>query len=124
MAGGCANPLAAVFMSVVLRILLAALAAFFDVAISAPASRDAKGFVEFSLPGLHAMDHEVFRGLMEHDDFDQDSLRREPKYPGPRRIVVDHIVRNVHVLQGVVYVVLGVLALEGRVVDLGVVPLD
>lgn len=54
---------------------------------------------------------------MKHDQFDQSSLRREPKYPGPKRIVVDHIVRNMHVLQGVSYVVLGVPALEGRVVD-------
>jgi hypothetical protein len=34
------------------------------------------------------------------------------------RVVVDHVVRNVYVLQRVSYVVLGVLALEGRVVDL------
>src|ERR1700677_2521533 len=80
-----------------------------------PASRDAEGFVEFT---LQAMDHEVFLGLMKHNHFDQGPFRGEPKYPGPGWVVVDHIVRNVHVLQGVSYVILGVLALEGRGVDL------
>src|ERR1700678_2735306 len=123
LAGASTKSLAAINLVVlprlpVLRALPAAAAAFFDVVMSVPASRDADGFVEFGLPGLHAMNHEVFVGLMKHDDFDQGPLRREPKYPGPRWIVVDHIVRNVYVLQGVSYVVLGVLALEGRGVDL------
>jgi hypothetical protein len=102
----------------VLRALLAAAAAFFEVAMSVPASRNTESFVEFTLTGLHAMDHEVFLGLVKHDHFDQSPLWCEPKYPGPRWIVVDHVVRNVYVLQGVSYVVLGVPALEGRVVDL------
>lgn len=120
LAGACDNADAAVvvFRLLVLRALLAAAAAFFEVAMSVPASRDAESFVEFTLPGLHVMDHEVFLGLMKHDQFDQGSRRREPKCPGPRWIVVDDIVRNVYVLQGVSYVVLGVLTLQGRVVDL------
>jgi hypothetical protein len=101
-----------------LRILLALLASLFDVATSVPASRETESFVEFGLPGLHAMDHEVFPGPVKHDQFNQDRLGREPKYPGPRRILVDYVVRNVHVLHGVSYVVLGELAPECRVVDL------
>ncbi len=103
----------------VLRALLAAAASFFEVAMSVPASRNTESFVEFALPGLHTMDHEVFLGLMKHDQFNQSSLRREPKYPGPRRIVVDHIVRNMHVLQGMSYVVLGIPVFEGRAGTLG-----
>jgi len=102
----------------VLRALLAAAAAFFEVAMSVPASRNTESFVEFTLTGLHAMDHEVFLGLVKHDHFNQSPFRCEPKYPGPRWIVVDHVVRNVYMLQGVSYVVLGVPALEGRIVDL------
>ena len=96
----------------------AAAASFFDLAISVLASpNDAKGFVEFGLAGRHAMNHEVFLGLVKHDQFDQCSRRREPEDPRPRWIVIDHVVRNVSVLESVLYVGVGVSMVEGRVMD-------
>jgi hypothetical protein len=114
--GVCTNAFAAAFFAGVFApttffVAFFVVATFFTgFAMSLPASCGAEGFIEFTLSGLHAMDHEVFLGFMEHDHFHRGSLCRKAEYPGPRRVVVDHVVGNVDVLQSVSYVVLGVLA--------------
>jgi len=73
-----------------------------------------KGLVQFALPRLHAVNHQIPPSHMDNNDLQQGRIRRKPEYPFPRRVIVDDATFDMGMFESKSDVMFGVAVLERR----------